>query len=115
MQCINEAHLLGIVGRVEKKQVGDKVFARLSMVTERAYVDGQGDTMVDVTWHNVTVPQDAWENADDIDTVGRRAVIEIRGFIRAVRYAADDGSERIITEIVAKSAKIVKDTENGKN
>lgn len=95
---INKVELTGIVGRVEICNVGDRKCARLSVATDYAYRNRQGEAVVETTWHNVV----AFEGPQiDIDHLLKGDAVVISGRIRNARCTGIDGDVHCFMEILA--------------
>lgn len=90
-------YLNGRVGRVEVIQAGDKAKANLSVATEHAWKDKDGNWVAETTWHNVVL----WGNkgVKDLSLLHKGMPVKIDGRVRDRKYTAADGSERYMREI----------------
>lgn len=101
---INRVELQGRVGTVRIQPVGDSVVAFFSLMTEETLTAADGAVLIEAAWHNVT----AWEDKDVcIDGVTKGSLVHVEGRLRNSRYTAADGSERVFTEVIASSLKVL--------
>lgn len=99
MEYINRIELAGKIGIVKLSSVGDTRIASFSLATCYCYRNRQGEPIEEVTWHNVS----AWEGPQckDLDKLSKGDNVRVIGRIRTSRITASDGSERILSEVVA--------------
>lgn len=105
MEFINHIELAGVVGRVRKQQIADRMVVNFSLVTEEYHKDDSGCAVVETTWHNVV----AWQNADmpELDSIERGSHLNVRGRLRARRYTDANGTSPILYEVVAASVRLL--------
>jgi single-strand DNA-binding protein len=98
MENLNRIELRGTVGSVKTHNVGDAKVARFAMATCFTFSNRQGESVVEVTWHNVS----AWQSESvSFEGLAQGAQVHVIGRIRTQRYTASDGSERTFYEVVA--------------
>ena len=104
MENINRIELRGTVGTVKTNKVGDTKVARFALATCYTFRNLPGESVVEVTWHNVS----AWQS-DSISLEGltKGAQVHIIGRIRTQRYTASDGSERTFYEVLASKLDVL--------
>lgn len=102
---LNKAEVRGIVGNVNIQQVGDRRHIRLSVATDHAYKDKDGNATVETTWHMVT----AWEGekVNCLDKIKKGSLVHATGRLRNNRYTDQSGIERYSTEILANHLEVV--------
>ncbi|MBQ6953535.1 MAG: single-stranded DNA-binding protein [Bacteroidales bacterium] len=105
MEYINHIELAGVVGRVRKQQVADRIVVNFSLVTEEYHKDDSGCAVVETTWHNVV----AWQNADmaELDSIERGSHLYVQGRICARRYSDANGDSHILYEVIAASVRLL--------
>ena len=101
---INRVELQGRVGTVRIQSVEDQLVSTFSLQTEHVFHLRDGAEAVEVAWMNVV----AFEGGD-VDSHGltRGSLVHVIGRLRVNRYTAVDGTERIFTEVVAYSLKVL--------
>jgi len=99
MEQLNRIELKGAVGSVRIRQVGEKSVASISLVTNFAYKDKDGEPVIEATWHNIC----AWEGRGimKLEEVRRGTPLHVIGRLRSHRYTGNDGQERIVPEVLA--------------
>lgn len=103
---INRVELQGRIGTVRIYPVGDGLAAAFSLQTDHIYSGKDGQTICETTWHNVSVlpsPEASTER------LVRGVLVHVEGRLRASRYTAADGTERVFTEVVATSLKVIEE------
>ena len=102
---INRVELQGRVDTVRIQMMDDQVVSNFSLMTEYVYKLRDGAMVCETTHHNVV----AFEGGEVKTTLGltRGSLVHLTGRIRMSRYTATDGSERVFTEIMADSLKVV--------
>lgn len=104
IECLNRVELRGIIGNAKITRVGDIHVARLSVATDYCYKNRDGETVIETTWHNVTV----WEKpGQPLENLVKGAAVHLTGRLRNNRYTAADGTERICVEIIAGSIEVI--------
>lgn len=108
---INRLELQGKIGTSRVSVIGQTKFVNFSMFTESVVKTNDGITYNEITWHNVC----AFE-ANGIDpkifTAEKNTPVNIVGRIRTQKYTGADGTEKIFTEVVASSIKVLEKSEN---
>ena len=101
---INRVELQGRIGTVRIQPAGGCVVASFSLMTEETLTAADGTVLIEACWHHVT----AWESKDVcIDGLTKGSLVNVQGRLRNSRYTATDGSERIFTEVIASSLKVL--------
>ena len=106
MEELNRIELRGWVGSVSIIVVGDTRVAHFSVATNLVYKGGNGEPVIETTWHNVT----AWEKNKDIvplDSIRKGDAIHIIGRVRRQDFVASDGTERYSYEVLASKVETV--------
>ena len=103
-QYINRVELQGRVGTVRISSVCDTVVANFSVLTERSYKTGDGNQVVEATWMSVA----AFEGNDvSINGLTRGSLVNLTGRLRNNKYIDASGNERVFTEVIATSLKVL--------
>ena len=101
---INRVELQGRVGTVRIQPAGESIVASFSLMTEETLTAADGSVLIEACWHHVT----AWESKEVcIDGVTKGSLVHVEGKLRNSRYTAADGSERVFTEVIAYSLKVL--------
>lgn len=106
MEYLNSIHLRGVVGRISTVKVQDNECVRISLATDRAYKDRDGNAVIEITWHNITGWKHTLKGCDPED-IQNGDILEIEGRVHNVRYAAEDGSDRVFNEVIANKIAII--------
>ena len=99
MEQLNRIELRGTVGSVRLQTFNDTRVARLSLVTNLAYRDQEGNAVIETTWHNVN----AWEGkgVQNLDQIVKGSKLYVQGRIRNVRFVGQDGLDHFSTDVQA--------------
>ncbi len=102
---INQATLLGRVGKIDTKttQTGVKI-TNISMVTNKKYVKN-GEKVEKTTWHNVTAFNKVSEIAEKYVAVGD--LLYIQGEMESQKYTGHDGVEKTKNFIIAQTLQLM--------
>jgi len=105
MEQLNKIEIRGIVGFTRLQTVMDKQVLRLSVVTNFAYQNKEGEPVIETTWHFVN----AWEgrNMPDLSTIAKGDKVHITGRLRSQKYTGSDGVERSSYEIIANKIELI--------
>ena len=104
MEFINRIELVGVVGMIRKQTYSGRMVANFSIVTEYAYKDKNGGSVIETMWHNVV----AWQNGDmPLDLIERGTSVCVQGRLRCRRYTGENGEPRTSYEVIAASVNIV--------
>lgn len=104
MEFINKVEIKGTVGNVRFSNFGNKQMARISVATNHAYKDQDGNAVIETTWHNII----AWENEKNpFENLQKGAKIHIVGRLRMQKYTDASGAERVSPEILANKLSVV--------
>ncbi len=81
----------------------------MSVATNYAYRDKDGNAVIETTWHNVV----AWEGKEIIglESIEKGSKVEVLGRLRSQRYTGEDGVERTTYEVLARSLKVLDENE----
>ena len=109
MESLNAVKLRGVVGTIRISQFSETKVARMSVATNYAYRDKEGNAVIETTWHNVV----AWEGKEIIrlESIEKGSKVEVFGRLRSQRYTGEDGVERTTFEVLARSLKVLDDNE----
>lgn len=103
---INRVELQGRIGTVRIYPVGEGMAAAFSLQTDHILKDKEGQPACETTWHHVS----AFQSQDVcLDGLSRGVLVYVDGRLRASRYTAADGTERVFTEVVASSLKVIEE------
>ncbi len=97
--------LIGRVGRVDIKTIGDGKIANLSIATSERFKDKSGEWKEEPTWHNVNVYGNLASIVERFVQKGSNVFLE--GRIRKRKYTDRDGNEKEAVEVVAQSIEIL--------
>ena len=99
MEQLNRIELKGSVGSVRIRQAGERNVASISLVTNFAYKDRDGEPVIESTWHNVC----AWEGKGvmKLEEIRRGAPLHVIGRVRTHKYTGSDGQEKAVQEVLA--------------
>lgn len=98
---INQATILGRVGKIETKYTGTGVqITNCSMVTSKKFMK-DGEKTEKVTWHNVTLFNKLAEIAENYVNVGD--MLYVQGEMDSQKYTTQDGQERTKFFIIANT------------
>ncbi|MBQ7623250.1 MAG: single-stranded DNA-binding protein [Bacteroidales bacterium] len=110
MEQINRIELLGTVGSVRTQKVGDRLMAKFSVATNRAYKNRDGEPVIDTQWHNITAFEG--RGVKDIGQIEKGTTVHLFGRLQTQRFTGSDGAERSITEVICNSLELIPDGEN---
>ena len=103
---INRVELQGRVGTVRISPGIGSIVANFSLLTEYPIVSAEGRCLVESTWHNVA----AFEGGEvSLERLSLGAVVHLTGRLRTAKYTSVDGTERIFTEVMADSLKVIEE------
>ena len=99
MEQLNRIELKGAVGSVRIRQVEEKNVASISLVTNFAYKNKDGEPVIEETWHNIV----AWEGKGvmKLDDIRKGYPLHVIGRQRTHRFTGSDGQERMMPEVLA--------------
>ena len=106
MEQLNRIELRGNVGNNKVQIVGESQVARFSLATNYLFKGKDGNGVVETTWHNVV----AWSGKgmpDNLDKIEKGAAVHVIGRLRQQRFTGQDGIERTIYEVLAKTVEII--------
>ena len=106
MEQLNKVELRGIVGNAKVQNIGDTSMIRFSVATDHAFKGGDGNFVVETTWHQVVAFKN--DQMPDLSTIVRGAGVEVKGRLRNNRFVDSNGNERTVTEILASQINLVK-------
>lgn len=103
-QYINRVELQGRVGTVRITSIHDTVVANFSVMTEHHYETSEGHKIVETTWTCVA----AFEGENvNTKSLTRGSIVHLVGRLRTNKYIDASGCERVFTEVVASSLKVL--------
>lgn len=105
MEQLNRIELLGIVGSVRHQRIGDRLMAKFTMVTNRAYKNKEGEPVIESTWHNVT----AFEGRQvrDLDRIEKGRAVHVWGRLQIQRYTGLDGTDRTSIDVICTRLNLI--------
>ena len=105
MEFLNRIELRGIIGSVYVKDFVNAKVANFSVATNHCYTAKDGCHVIDTTWFRVV----AWEsdNIKNLDQLQKGAAVHVIGRVRMQRYAAADGTERSVFEVIASEVELM--------
>lgn len=98
-EYINKIELQGRVGNVRSNNINGRQVQNFSLVTEYAFKKKDGSFYNEATWHQVS----AWEKQE----VQQGDLVRVQGRLRCVKYTGADGTDKIMTEVVANEVELV--------
>ena len=108
-KSINRVELQGRVGTVRISPCVGAVAANFSLLTEHQLRSALGVAIVESTWHNVA----AFEGGDVyLEGLARGSMAHLTGRLRTSKYTTADGIERMFTEVVADTLKVLEENDN---
>ena len=98
-KSINRVFLKGKVGSTKIIKTADSSAIRFSLATQNITKDRNDNPFVETWWHNVV----AWQGKgiQDLEQIKKESTAYVEGRLRYVRYTSSDGTERVLTEILA--------------
>ena len=109
---INRVILVGNTTRdAQSLTTTGKAMTKLTIATNAHWRDGEGNNQESSEFHSVVCFGRLAEVSSLYCTKGRRVYIE--GRLRTREYAAEDGSRRFTTEIVAETVKLLQPRADG--
>ena len=103
-QYINRVELQGRVGTVRISPVHETIVANFSVMTEHMYQTSDGNKVVETTWTCVA----AFEGGEvNLRSLTRGAIVHLTGRLRTNRYIDASGCEKVFTEVLASSLKVL--------
>lgn len=112
MESLNRIEIQGAVGRIDTRQVGDKLHANFSVATNYVSRNKQGEALIETTWHRVSAFENENITADTLNTIHNGNVrdkvnVRVVGRIHQIKYVDAYGNENSTYEIVANEVKIL--------
>ena len=105
MEQLNSVTLRGIIGNARIQSIGDTEMVRLSVATDYAFKNRNGEAVIETTWHQVTAFKG--DKMPDFSALVRGTGVEVKGRLRNNRFADSNGVERTITEILASQISVI--------
>lgn len=108
---INEVHLIGRVGNEPQvRQFGERACCNLNVVTHESFKNKAGEWQEIPSWHSVVI----WTSRpDNLKQITKGSIVDITGKLNYRKYTNRDGIEVNITEIAAKSYKVLIEDKSG--
>ena len=103
---INKVELRGVVGRARILHIDGKIIARLSVMTDHAYLLADGTPEVDTEWHIGTMKLYE-EQEGEFAKIQKGAKVHIMGRLHYKRFTGEDNVDRISTEIYVSKIIII--------
>lgn len=104
LNSINRVELQGRVGTVRITPVHDTIVANFSIMTEHMRETSEGNNVVEATWTCVA----AFECGEvNLQSLTRGAIVHLTGRLRANKYTDASGAEKVFTEVLATSLKVL--------
>lgn len=98
---MNNVQLVGRLGAMPRGGVvNGSCFSNLSIATNEAYINRDGERVQHTAWHRVVCWGRTAEFANEFLTTGRLVLVE--GHLRYRQYTDQQGLVRNVTEIVAR-------------
>lgn len=101
MEQINKITIRGTVGRNTVSTVADTEVARMSVATNYAYKDREGNAIIETQWHNITAFADKAAPAQVLESISKGDTVEVSGRMRYQRVTDNNGNEKFVPEIIA--------------
>lgn len=105
MEFINYVHIRGIVGRVNKTPMGNKTACRISVVTNRTFINHTGNHLLESTWISVVAFLES--DSDALEKIKREAWVDVEGRFHVQRFTKESGEEGVTYEIVSDKLTII--------
>ena len=87
----------------------EPVVANFSVSTEKVYKDRAGNNIVEVMWHHVCI----WEGKGrNLRGLSRGVLVHLTEELRHQKYLDTAGSEKIFTEILADTLRIINENDS---
>ncbi len=103
---INKVILLGRIGKKElKSSKGGASICKLSLATDRSYIDAQGKSTTKTTWHNVNLFSKLGDLAMKNAEIG--ALMYVEGYIVNTKIQDPDGTEKWLHCVTADYIKFL--------
>lgn len=96
---INRIELQGRVGNVRSNEYNGRKVQNFSLMTECIFKKKDGGSFVETTWHQVS----AWQKQE----VQQGDLVRVQGRLRCVKYTGADGTDKIMTEVLANEVELV--------
>jgi single-strand DNA-binding protein len=112
---INKVTLIGHLGQdpeIRRLENGTPV-GRFSLATNESYKDASGELVENTEWHNIVVWRQQAETAERLLKKG--ALVYVEGKISYRKYTDKNGVEKMSTDIVANTFRLMGKKEGGGN
>lgn len=101
MEQLNKITIRGTVGRNTVSTVADTEVARMSVATNYAYKDSEGNAVIETQWHNITAFADKAAPAQVLESISKGDTVEVSGRLRYQRVTDNNGNDKYVPEIIA--------------
>ena len=108
MEQLNRIELRGNVGNNKVQLVGETQVARFSLATNYVFKGKDGNAVIETTWHSVV----AWAGKGmpaDLNKIEKGCAVHVTGRLRQQKFTGQDGIERTVFEVLAKTVEIIDD------
>ena len=107
MEQLNKVQLLGIVGRCDVSTVADRTMARISLATNHAYKDRNGDAVIETIWHNLV----AFEGprCRGVGDLSRGDWLRVEGRLRYASFTDGEGNTLLRPEVLVQKLERVRE------
>ncbi len=103
-EYINRVELQGRVGTVRITPVHDTIVANFIVMTEHNCEVNEGNQVVETTWTCVA----AFDGGEvNLQSLTRGAIVHLTGRLRTNKYIDASGCEKVFTEVLASSLKVL--------
>ena len=112
---INKVTLIGHLGQdpeIRRLENGTPV-GRFSLATNESYKDANGELVENTEWHNIVVWRQQAETAERLLKKG--ALVYVEGKLSYRKYTDKNGVEKMSTDIVANTFRLMGKKEGGGN
>ena len=110
IMTLNRIEILGHVGNIRVSTFEDRHSVNLSVITNYIY-KGRDAPVVEEMWFNIT----GWEgkaiSTENLNALARGSLVRVLGGMRERTYTGTDDTVKKVTEVVASTIEIVKDTD----
>jgi single-strand DNA-binding protein len=103
-QYINRVEIQGKVGTVRISPVQNTIAANFSVLTEHIHETSDGKKVAEATWMCVAAIEGGEVN---IQSLTKGSIVHLTGRLRTNRYTDASGCEKIFTEVLASSLKVL--------
>lgn len=105
MEQINRIEILGIVGNVRLQRLNNRLMARFTVVTNRAYKNKEGAPVIETQWHNVTAFEG--KNVRDLEMITKGDAVHVWGRLQVQHITNAEGVDRTYVDIICNKLVIL--------